>query len=150
MLGKLVSSGLQFVLCLLAVFPVIALFLLRGGVTGAEVLRPCLNLLTIVFLGISVGLFGSVVCREVKAPTSLGFFVMLFIVLAPACAMIAILSAMGGFSPPPILGVLLGLFWRSRHWKKGFSGRRSGCICGLSGLFALKRLPPTSQESRVL
>ena len=109
LLGKLVSSGLQFVLCILVVFPVIALSLLSGGVTGAEVLRQCLNLLTIVFLGISVGLFGSVVCREVKASTGLGFFVMLFIVLTPACAMIAILSAMSGFSPPPILGVLLGM-----------------------------------------
>lgn len=43
-----------------------------------------------------------------EASTGLGFFVMLFIVLTPACAMIAILSAMSGFSPPPILGVLLG------------------------------------------
>lgn len=108
LLGKLVSSGLQFAWCLLAVFPVIALSLLSGGVTGAEVLRQCWNLLAIVFLGMSVGLFGSVVCREAKSSAGLSFFLMLFIVLAPACAMIAILSAMGGFSPPPILGVLLG------------------------------------------
>ncbi len=108
LLGKLISSGLQFVLCLLAVFPVIALSLLSGGVTRAEVLWQCLNLLAVVFLGMIISLFGSVVCREAKASAGLGFFIMLFIVLASACAIIAILSAMSGFSPPQILGVLLG------------------------------------------
>lgn len=108
LLGKLASSGLQFALCLLAVFPVMALSLLSGGVTGAEVLRQCGNLLAVVFLGMGVGLFGSALCREAKASAGLGFFLMLLIVLAPACAGVAVVSAVGGFSPPPILGVLLG------------------------------------------
>ena len=108
LLGKLASSGLQFALCLLAVFPVMALSLLSGGVTGAEVLRQCGNLLAVVFLGMGVGLLGSALCREAKASAGLGFFLMLLVVLAPSCAGIAVVSAMGGFSPSPILGVLLG------------------------------------------
>ena len=108
LLGKLASSGLQFALCLLSVFPVIALSLLSGGVTGAEVLRQCGNLLAVVFLGMGVGLFGSALCREAKAAAGLGFFLMLLIVLTPACVVIAIVGTMKGFSPPPIIGVLLG------------------------------------------
>ena len=51
---------------MVAIVPVLMLPILSGGVAWAEVLRQCLNVLIVVWLGIAVGIFWSVLCREAK------------------------------------------------------------------------------------
>jgi len=64
--GKLITGVTQFLLCLFAITPFLAIPLLSGGVTWADVLRCCLAIWAMTFLGLSVGLFWSVVFREIK------------------------------------------------------------------------------------
>ncbi len=110
LLGKFISSGMQFALCLLAVFPVIALPLLSGGVTWQEVARQCLNLVGLAFWGMAVGFFWSTVCREVKTSASLSFFTLLSLLILPAVT-VFIMENMNPRPGPllsPMLAVLAG------------------------------------------
>ena len=64
--GKLITGVTQFLLCLFAITPFLAIPLLSGGVTWADVLRCCLAIWAMTFLKLSVGLFWSVVFRDLK------------------------------------------------------------------------------------
>lgn len=63
-LGKLTSTSLMTVLMVIGGFPVLALCVLMGGVTGAELFRTCLALLLTMLLSLSVGMFVSTFARE--------------------------------------------------------------------------------------
>ena len=71
--GKFVSRALPLVLCLAAIVPVIYFSLLSGGVTWEEVLRLILNVGASMLLGVSIGLFWSVVCRDPLVSTLSSF-----------------------------------------------------------------------------
>ena len=71
--GKFVSGALPLVLCLAAIVPVIYFSLLSGGVTWEEVLRLILNVGASMLLGVSIGLFWSVVCRDPMVSTLSSF-----------------------------------------------------------------------------
>lgn len=63
--GKLMSQSLQSFYGLLACFPMLALPLLAGGVTGDEFGRTILVLCNTLFCSLAIGLFVSSVSREV-------------------------------------------------------------------------------------
>ena len=71
--GKFVSGALPLVLCLAAIVPVIYFSLFSGGVTWEEVLRLILNVGASMLLGVSIGLFWSVVCRDPLVSTLSSF-----------------------------------------------------------------------------
>jgi len=62
--GKLVATSVHSLCGLLAIFPVMALPLLLGGVTGAEFGRVLSVLLVTLFLSLALGLFVSTNSRE--------------------------------------------------------------------------------------
>ena len=72
LLGKLCSSSIQYLLCLLAVMPIITLPILMGGITFTDVTYQCLNILTVTLLGMATGFLASACCREVRTSSSLG------------------------------------------------------------------------------
>jgi hypothetical protein len=63
-LGKLASTSLQSIYGLLAIFPVLGLPLMMGGVTVGEFWRVVLVLVVTLLLSLSVGLFVSALSRE--------------------------------------------------------------------------------------
>lgn len=63
-LGKLASTSLMTVLMVIGGFPVLAICVLLGGVTGAELFRTCLALLLTMLCSLSVGMFVSTFARE--------------------------------------------------------------------------------------
>ena len=65
-LGKLAATSLHACYALLAAFPVLALPLLLGGVTGAEFARVLLVLAVTLFLSLAAGLCVSAVNRETR------------------------------------------------------------------------------------
>ena len=77
LLGKLVSGMLPLILCLIAIVPVMCLALLSGGVTWVAVLRLTLNVAAFMFLGVSVGIFWSTVCRDLRVSTMLSWLTLL-------------------------------------------------------------------------
>src|SRR5437879_5110967 len=58
-LGKLLATSLRGLFAFLAVFPILAVTLLMGGVTGVQFWKTALALLNALFCSLSVGLFVS-------------------------------------------------------------------------------------------
>src|SRR4051812_46405942 len=65
-LGKLLSTSLRTFYALLAVFPIVAVTLLMGGVTGAEFWKTMLALVNAMFVSLAAGLFISTVSRDAQ------------------------------------------------------------------------------------
>lgn len=83
-LGKLMSSSLQAIYGLLAAFPILALPLLMGGVTGAEFGRSLLVICNTLFLSLAVGMIVSSLSREaIKAMNGVLFLTLAFLLLLP-------------------------------------------------------------------
>ena len=98
LLGLAISAGARFLLCLIAVIPVMLLPLLTGGVGWAEVLRQCLNILVVVWLGIAVGIFWSVLCREVKTSSLSGIITLILVAIVPV-GIVLLSGGLGGRNP---------------------------------------------------
>jgi ABC-type transport system involved in cytochrome c biogenesis permease component len=98
-LGKLIATSTHSVYGLLAVFPVLGLPLLMGGVTVGEFWRVVLVLLATLFLSLSLGMFVSALSHEARQAMAGTLFGMLL-----------------------LAGVLPALYWlpvhapRAPHW----------------------------------
>src|SRR5438874_487684 len=73
-LGKLLATSLQSFYGLLAIFPILALPLMMGGVTGPEFWRVILVLVVTMFLSLNLGLFVSALAREARQAMGAAFF----------------------------------------------------------------------------
>jgi ABC-type transport system involved in multi-copper enzyme maturation permease subunit len=79
-LGKLAATSVHSLYGLLAIFPVMALPLLLGGVTGAEFGRVLLVLLTTLFLSLALGMMVSTLSREARSAIGGTFLFLLLLV----------------------------------------------------------------------
>jgi ABC-type transport system involved in multi-copper enzyme maturation permease subunit len=83
--GKLAATSVHSLYGLLAIFPVMALPLLLGGVTGAEFGRVLSVLLTTLFLSLALGMSISTISREARSAIGGTFlFLLLLAGLFPA------------------------------------------------------------------
>lgn len=82
-LGKLAAKSIPAVLCLLAIFPMLALPILLGGVTGGDFWRIVLVLLNTLFLSASIGMASSVLFREARNAIATAEFLLFVIAFAP-------------------------------------------------------------------
>lgn len=89
-LGKLVATSLNAFYGILAIFPVMAIPLLVGGVTINEFWRVVLAAVNLMFFSLAVGMFSSSVSRDERRAMVMAFLILLFF--------------LAGF---PLLGVLL-------------------------------------------
>jgi ABC-type transport system involved in cytochrome c biogenesis permease component len=64
--GKFLAAGLRGFYMLLAAFPILAITLLMGGVTGVGLWKTCLALLNALFASLIAGIFISSVSREAQ------------------------------------------------------------------------------------
>jgi len=78
-LGKLAAASLHAFFWLLAVFPILGLPLLMGGVSGAEFWRMVLVLTATLFLSLSLGMLVSSISYEAKFSTTAAFLLIAFI-----------------------------------------------------------------------
>ncbi|HEX4119478.1 MAG TPA: ABC transporter permease subunit [Verrucomicrobiae bacterium] len=99
-LGKLAATSVSGLYALLAVFPVMAVPLVTGGMTRGEVERMVVVLITTFFFSIAIGIFASAVSREYRAAMAANFFLWLALVAAPAAAGIGLGIARSKILPP--------------------------------------------------
>jgi hypothetical protein len=86
-LGKLLASGLRTAYLLLAIFPILAIPIFLGGVSGSEFLRAPLVLTNSLFLALSVGLFVSCLTRSQRsAHTASSSIIVTLAILFPSAA----------------------------------------------------------------
>lgn len=72
-LGKLAASSTRMFYALIAVFPILGVPSLLGGVTFGEYGRMCLVLMGGMFLSLSIGMFASSLCRSAEASMGTAF-----------------------------------------------------------------------------
>ena len=82
-LGKLIATSVHSVYGLLAIFPVLALPLMMGGVTGGEFWRVVLVLVTTLFLSLSLGMAASAAAREAPQAMTGAFLGVLVLAAVP-------------------------------------------------------------------
>lgn len=110
--GKLAGSSLNALFGLLAVFPVLALPILVGGVTGSEFARLLLAFAVAAFFSLSIGLLTSVISREAKDALTAALATMfIFSVLMPALWWLIALSTQKGTFGMPADNAFNFLLW---------------------------------------
>jgi ABC-type transport system involved in cytochrome c biogenesis permease component len=83
-LGKLVATSISGFYALVAIFPVLAIPLLAGGMTNGEFWRMVLVLVNTFFLSLAIGMFASAVSREHRAAMAMNFFLAVLVMGVPA------------------------------------------------------------------
>jgi ABC-type transport system involved in multi-copper enzyme maturation permease subunit len=79
--GKLLATSLRGSFALLAFFPVLAITLLMGGVTGAQFWKTTLALLNVLFFSLSAGLLISALSRDAQKAMAGTLALLLFLVV---------------------------------------------------------------------
>jgi hypothetical protein len=92
-LGKLAATSIAGFYALVAVFPVLAIPLLTGGVTNGEFGRMALVLANTFFLSLAVGVLASAVSREHRTAMAVNFLLALLLLGAPAACGLGLLAA---------------------------------------------------------
>lgn len=77
--GKLVAKSLNSFYGLLAIFPVMGIPLLLGGVTVGEFWRVMLVCVNTLFFSLSIGMFCSAICRDAHKGAALAFAIILLL-----------------------------------------------------------------------
>ena len=83
LLGKLLTRISQFLLCLWAVVPILALPLLAGGVDPDDVAKLIVGILADCLLGMTIGLCASVISKSFVASACLSFASLLGLYIVP-------------------------------------------------------------------
>ena len=121
-LGKLIATSLRCVFGLLAIFPIIAITQLMGGVEASAFWQTLLALLHSVFFSLATGMFVSSISRRTQKAMSGTLFLILFFVVAGPMIDGLIGTLSGTFEPrlslvsPGYVFVSAsrgGLFWES-------------------------------------
>jgi ABC-type transport system involved in multi-copper enzyme maturation permease subunit len=81
-LGKLAATSLNALYGMLAIFPIMAISLLAGGVTGAEFWRVVLVSVNNLLFSLAVGMFCSAISKDERKAVLLAFLMMLFFTAA--------------------------------------------------------------------
>jgi ABC-type transport system involved in multi-copper enzyme maturation permease subunit len=85
-LGKFAAVSLNAFYGLLAIFPVMALPLLWGGVTGAEFWRTCLALVNCLFFSVAAAMWMSALCKSAYRAVSTAICVIVVVISIGAVA----------------------------------------------------------------
>jgi hypothetical protein len=104
-LGKLAATSLNAFFCLLAIFPVMAVPMMMGGVSRGEFWRMSLVLVNTFLLALAVGLLASVLSWDSRRAMGLNFLLLLSLAAVPA-----VFAAAIAFSSPSNLVVAPLLF----------------------------------------
>jgi hypothetical protein len=117
--GKLLATSLRGSYALLALFPVLAITLLMGGVTGLQFWKSALALVNALFCSLAAGLFISSFCRDSQRAMGGTLFLLLLVCAGgPLFDSLVAVSRRTGFSPIGSLTSPVYVFWASSAWGK--------------------------------
>ena len=153
--GKFAANSLHAFFGLLAVFPILGLALLIGGVTGLEFARLMLVLAVTMFFSLSMGLVVSAMNREAKRAVTQAFLVVLvFAGLFPALRWFQWLLFGSGrldfllwFSPGYAYLEALDVFYKLRNGPREFWGALGTLFAlGIGGIVVANVVLPRSWQ----
>ena len=152
-LGKLLATSLRGFLALLGVFPILAITVLLGGVTGAQLAQTSLALVNALILSLAAGLLVSAISRESQKALA-GALVLLVLLAAAGPAADEVLVALQVRGPNPWLSLTSPVYVFLSAELAGSSRFWTGLLINgavVVGLFcaACLVLPRTWQERRV-
>jgi hypothetical protein len=122
-LGKLMATSLRGFYALLALFPILAITLLMGGVTGGEYWKSVLALVNALFFSLAAGMAVSAVSRD-SQKAMMGTLLVLLLLAAGGLAADGTIAAANqrGFEPlwslssPAYVLEAAGAWGRSGYW----------------------------------
>ena len=82
-LGKLVANSLNAFYAILALFPILAIPQMMGGVTSGQVARACLVAVNLLFFSLAIGMFSSAISRDERKSLSFSICLTLLILIGP-------------------------------------------------------------------
>jgi len=102
-LGKLVATSVRGFYGLLAVFPVLAVPLLLGGITSGEFWRVVLVLMDTFLFSLAIGILGSALSRDLRRALAANFLLLLLLMAVPPSCMVALGYFLPSHRPIPQL-----------------------------------------------
>ena len=102
-LGKLVATSVRGFYGLLAVFPVLAVPLLLGGITSGEFWRVVLVLMDTFLFSLAIGILGSALSRDLRRALAANFLLLLLLMAVPPACMVALGYFLPSHRPIPQL-----------------------------------------------
>jgi len=102
-LGKLVATSVRGFYGLLAVFPVLAIPLLLGGITSGEFWRVVLVLIDTFVFSLAIGILGSALSRDFQRAMAANLFLLLLLMVVPGACMFALDVFAPGLRKLPLL-----------------------------------------------
>ncbi len=106
-LGKLAATSLRALYGLLAIFPMLAIPLLLGGITSGEFWRVVLVLVNTFLFSLAIGIFVSAISRDARRAMAGNFaLLLLFVMVFPLGA-----AAVGYFLQLKAPGPMIGFFF---------------------------------------
>ncbi len=119
--GKLLASSMRGFFALLAVFPVLAVTLLMGGVTGAQFWKTSLALVNALFFSLAAGLLVSALSRDAqKALGATLLMLLLWVLGGPVGDAIVAGVKKRAFNPALSLSSPGYAFWTAGGWGRTF------------------------------
>lgn len=149
-LGKLLATSLRGAYALLAIFPILAITLMMGGVSGLEFWKTLLALVNALFVSLAAGLFVSAISRDAQKALA-GTLLLLLLLVGGGPAIDATFAAgktqvfkpVLSLSSPGYLFVTASLWGQTMFWP----GLVVNQVIGWSLLgAACQLLPRTWQE----
>jgi len=148
--GKLLATSLRGFFPLLAFFPIVAITLLMGGVTGTQFWKTSVALLNALFFSLAAGLFVSAISRDSQRALAATLFLMLFFIFAGPLtdSTIAYIAGRGlqplfSLSSPGYLFQIAGGWGRTPFWSGLLTTQ---VIAWLLFAFACLLIPRTWQQ----
>ena len=89
-LGKLVATSVRGFYGLLAMFPVLAVPLLLGGITSGEFWRLVLVLVNTFLFSLAIGILGSALSRDLRRAMAANFLLLLLLMAVPPACMVTL------------------------------------------------------------
>ena len=147
--GKLLATSLRAFYALLAVFPVLAITLMMGGVTGAQFWKTLLALVNAMFVSVAAGLFVSAISRESQKAMAATLLLLILLVAGGPAVDGASAAMSGTFQPkfsllsPGYLFVTAGAWGATPVWRALLANQAAGWTMFI---LACVLLPRTWQE----
>jgi hypothetical protein len=148
--GKLLATSLRGAYGLLALFPVLAITLLLGGVTGVQLWKTTLALLNALLCSLTAGLFVSAMSRDSQKALAATLLLLLVMTFGGLLGDWAIAAASGrsfvpllSLSSPAYVFVNAGAWGRSAYWNGLLTTQ---IACWVLFLFACVVAPRSWQE----
>jgi len=150
-LGKLLATSLRCFFALLAIFPILAITMMMGGVTAPQFWKTVLALVNALFFSLSVGMFVSSISRDSQKALAATLSLLLLLIFAGP-TLDSMIAAINGRTFRPLVSLCSPGFvfiWADRWGETYWLGLLTNqlLVWGLLGL-SCALVPRTWQQRR--